>query len=663
VTVLRGDAFPAEFHGNLFVGDVANNVIHRAFPVPNGLGMTAKSAEVGREFLASRDPYFRPVQLANGPDGSLWVVDMCRELIEGAAFLPPQILKHMDVASGVDRGRIWRIVPEEHQPKKLPRLSKARTPELVALLEHPNGWHRDTASRLLYQRQDRSAVGPLRQLAIASKTPIGRAHALAALAGLGALEPADVLAALGDPSPQVRAYALKRAEPFCRDVEPVQKRLETMIGDPDPSVRYQLAFSLGSLPGRKPADALAALAVRDGADPWMQIALLSSMTGCAGAVFQRLVADAGFRTTNHGRIVLTALVGETGAAGRPDDLAVILKALDGPLAADQTLSRQIVSALMAAESAAVQARLSEFGGVRVRAILAGLLVDARTTALDVKKPAAPRISAIRSLRLAAFPDVQAILTDLLAPRQPLVVQTAAVETLARFDDSRVPATLLRRWPEMSPKLRATAVEALLSRPAWVGAFLDAIEQGTIGRADVEPARLELLKSYPDPAVRARAARLFTAAKARRQDVVAAYQKALQLKGDPRRGKAVFQAQCSSCHRLEGVGQQIGAELSAIHDRGLDAVLLNILDPNRDVMPQFLSYVLVTTSGRVLTGMVTVETANSLTLRQPDGGEETVLRLQIEELRSTGLSYMPEGLEKQIDVPAMADLLAYLNSVK
>ena len=264
-------------------------------------------------------------------------------------------------------------------------------------------------------------------------------------------------------------------------------------------------------------------------------------------------------------------------------------------------------------------------------------------------------------RFASLSDTQGLLTGLLAPRQPPAVQAEAVETLARFDDVRVPAILIRGWHEMTPKLRATAAEALFTRPAWVGAFLDAVEKGTIGRADVEPARLELLKSYPDAAVRARVARVFAASQTRRQDVVAAYQKALQLKGDAARGKDVFKAQCSSCHRLEGVGQQVGAELSAIRDRGLEAVLLNILDPNREVMPQFLSYVLVTTTGRVLTGMIAVETTNSLTIRQPDGHEETVLRLQIDELRSTGLSYMPEGLEKQIDVPAMADLLAYLNS--
>jgi putative heme-binding domain-containing protein len=104
-------------------------------------------------------------------------------------------------------------------------------------------------------------------------------------------------------------------------------------------------------------------------------------------------------------------------------------------------------------------------------------------------------------------------------------------------------------------------------------------------------------------------------------------------------------------------------LSGTRDQAAEALLLNILDPNREVKPQFLSYILVTKSGRSLTGMISAETANSITLRQADRTSETVLRIDIEELRSTELSFMPEGLEKQIDVPAMADLLAYLKSTK
>jgi putative membrane-bound dehydrogenase-like protein len=662
VTVYRGDAFPVEFHSNLFLGEVSNNLIHRAIPEPNGLLVTARSAEAGREFLASRDSFFRPVQLANAPDGCLWIVDMYRELIEGAAFLPPQILKHMDVASGVDRGRIWRIAPEGYSPRS-PKLGKATTSDLVALLEHRNGWHRDTASRLLYQRQDRSAIVPLRQLAAGSKRPIARVHALSALAGLGAIEPDDILSALGDPEPRVREHALRLAEPFCRDAEPIQSRMLRMVDDPDPMVRYQLAFSIGALPAPRATSPLIALAARDGADPWVRIAILSSVTGCTGAVFERLAEDVGFRASKQGRAFLTDLVGQTGATDRPNDLALILRALDGLLAGDQSLSRDIVLAMMGTDSATFRTQLSSKSNGRVRSLVDEVLADARAKAVDARKPAVARAAAVRSLRFAAMPEVQAVLTALLAPSQPPIVQTEAVATLAQFDNVLVPEILLRGWRQMSPKLRATAAEAFFSRPAWVVAFLDAIEKGTIGRADVEPARLELLKSYPDATIRARAARLFAGAQAQRQDVVAAYQKALLLKGDSARGRDVFKRQCSACHRLEGVGQQVGAELSAIRNRGLQAVLLNILDPNREVMPQFLSYVLMTTNGRVLTGMITVETANSLTIRQPDGHEESVLRFQIEELRSTGLSYMPEGLEKQIDVPAMADLLAYLDTIK
>src|SRR5262249_36493627 len=153
-----------------------------------------------------------------------------------------------------------------------------------------------------------------------------------------------------------------------------------------------------------------------------------------------------------------------------------------------------------------------------------------------------------------------------------------------------------------------------SRPDWIAAFLDAVEQGQVGRGDVDPARIQLLQTHADARLRARAAELFAATKlARRQDVVAAYHKALELKGDPARGKAVFKRECSACHKLEGVGTPIGAELNAVRNQGSEAILLNILDPNRDVRPQFLSYVLVTNAGRIVTGMITAETANGLTL--------------------------------------------------
>jgi putative heme-binding domain-containing protein len=301
-------------------------------------------------------------------------------------------------------------------------------------------------------------------------------------------------------------------------------------------------------------------------------------------------------------------------------------------------------------------------GKKVGSLLDGLLAEARATAADGKQPAAARTAAIRSLRFVGFTGAEPLLTELIDLKQPPEVQSAAIETFAAFDDARVAALLLQRWPAMSPGSRETATEALFSRPAWIRAFLDAVEKGAVSRADIDPARLDLLRNYPDQAVKARAAKLFTTTLPQRQTVVAAYQDALKRKGDRDRGKALFKTNCATCHRLESVGQEVGADLSAIRDRGLEAVLLNILDPNRDVKPQYLSYVLVTTDGRILTGMIRAETTNSMTLRKPDGAEETVLRRDIDELRSTGLSFMPEGLEKQLDVAAMADLLAYLGSI-
>jgi putative heme-binding domain-containing protein len=289
---------------------------------------------------------------------------------------------------------------------------------------------------------------------------------------------------------------------------------------------------------------------------------------------------------------------------------------------------------------------------------------ARSTAADDSKPPAERVRAIRTLNLADFTGMQKLFAELLKSRQPAAVQAAAVETLGGFEQREVAELVLAAWPSMSPQVRASAAETLFSRPAWISAFLDAVERNKVGRGDVDPARINLLQAHPDAKLRARAARLFAGAKlARRQEVVAAYQKALQLKGDKQAGKAVFKKNCAVCHQLEGVGTSVGADLAAIRNRGPDAILLNILDPNREVLPQFLSYLLVTDSGRTITGMIAAESATSITIRRADGTSETVLRVNIEELRSTGMSFMPEGLEQQIDMERMADLVAYLMSVK
>jgi putative heme-binding domain-containing protein len=297
-------------------------------------------------------------------------------------------------------------------------------------------------------------------------------------------------------------------------------------------------------------------------------------------------------------------------------------------------------------------------------IVAGLLKNARAVAPDAGAAIPRRIEAVRTLSLVKFPQEEKLFAQLLQLRQPPEVQAAALETLGRYDNPEVANLIIEAWPALSPKLRATAAETLFSRPAWILSLLDAVEKKHVARSDLDPARINFLQAHTDLAIKKRAAEVFgKLTLGKRQDVVAAYQKSLDLKGGRERGKELFKKECSACHRLEGVGTQLGGDLNAIRNRGRESILLNILDPNREVLPQFVSYTVVLDDGRTLTGMLSAETATSITLNKPDGSSQTILRVNIESLRSTGLSFMPEGLEERVNHQQMADLLAYLESIQ
>jgi putative membrane-bound dehydrogenase-like protein len=664
ITVYRGDAWPVEFRGQVFIGEVANNLVYRARLEPHGVGLTAHPADPNAEFLASTDNWFRPVQFANAPDGTLYVLDMYRELIEGAAFLVPQILKHIDPSAGFDKGRIYRIAPTGFQSQPAPRLGDLPTAALVRLFEHRNGWHRDTASRLIYEHQDQAAVAPLRQLAANSRLPLARVMALYSLQGLSALDSSLVVTALKDEEPMAREHALRLAESFA-DQADVREAVPVLAEDPDLRVRYQTAFTLGAFSSDAAGRALRKLTVRDGADSWMQLAILSSIGRRRGEFLAALLQDRAARELAHVRTILGIVAAQIGVANAKEDVAVFLKQLDALAgnSTDQALAEELVKNLVGKRPSARELLDGAAGG-KAQEIVAAIIRDSQNLAGDEQRSAADRAAAIRTLAIADFADVKDLFTILLQSRQPQPVQAAVLETLGRFDNPAVPPMILAVWSSQTPQLRATSVETLFSRSKSIAALLDAVEIQTVSRADLDPARVGLLQKHTDADIRSRAAKLFAgAAPARRQDVVDAYQKSLDLNGDIDRGRTHFRKICAACHKLEGFGESIGADLNAVRDRGSAAVLLNILDPNREVKPQFLNYVVALDSGRTLTGMIAAETANSLTLRKSDNTMETILRIEIDELKSTGWSFMPEGLEKQLDPAAMADLLAYLNSIK
>jgi putative heme-binding domain-containing protein len=236
--------------------------------------------------------------------------------------------------------------------------------------------------------------------------------------------------------------------------------------------------------------------------------------------------------------------------------------------------------------------------------------------------------------------------------------------LSRFPDAEIGNILVEAWSRFSPKLRAVATEAVFSRPEWLLNFLAAVGKEEIAISDVEPGRLKLLESHGNEQVRAAAKQVISKLQlGRRQDVLDAYKSALTLNGDAAKGKMHFQKVCSVCHRLENVGTEIGPNLTTIQNRGAETILLNVLDPNREVNPQYVNYLVLTKSGKSISGLIDAETATSVTLKRQENATDTILRVDIEDMRSTGLSIMPEGLEKQLDQQALADVIAYLLSVK
>jgi putative heme-binding domain-containing protein len=205
---------------------------------------------------------------------------------------------------------------------------------------------------------------------------------------------------------------------------------------------------------------------------------------------------------------------------------------------------------------------------------------------------------------------------------------------------------------------------LLARPERAAALLQAIEQGPIRPADLSSPQIKFLQNHREQTIRKQAAKLFAVTStSQRQDVIDTFQPALDLRGDSAHGKAVYLERCASCHRFDGEGFVLGPDLVTVQNSGKEKILLNILDPNREVAPNFRAYEVETNDEESFIGMIADETATSVTLHQAFGKETVVLRSQIKKLQSQEQSLMPEGLESGLKPQDMADLLEYISVAK
>jgi mono/diheme cytochrome c family protein/glucose/arabinose dehydrogenase len=292
--IFRGDRLPKALQGQAFITDSPTNLVHAYRIVDDGAGrLHAEDFYTKGEIFASWDERCRPVNIASAPDGTLYVVDMYRGVVQDGAFWTDFLrdyIKSRGLELPVKSGRIWRIVHDGMRPAAAPKLSSATPAQLVQTLSHPNGWWRDTAQQLLVQRGDKTIVPQLRALAGQAPDWRTRLHALWTLDGLDALDPAQVERALADTSPDVRASAVRMSERWLADPgQPLTTAVLKLTDDESWTVRRQLAASIGELPQGTRVDRATAMLVRYGRDPILVDAALSGLSGHEADALDRML--------------------------------------------------------------------------------------------------------------------------------------------------------------------------------------------------------------------------------------------------------------------------------------------------------------------------------------------------------------------------------------
>lgn len=685
LTVYRGDALGQTYRGNAFVGESLLNLIHRRVLDPEGVTFVARRGERDKEFLASTDPWFHPVNFATGPDGALYVADFYRRFVEHPDWVRGPARNTTAWQDGAEHGRIWRIRRRESTPaKRAVNLGRASTMELVRALEAENGWWRDTAQRLLVERRDRSVVESLEALARTSPAPLARLHALHTLEGLEALTPVVLLSAVQDPHPGMREHAVRLSEPFLGPkpssskgpsagadalMDGLRRVVLALAADSDSRVRLQVALSAGACDGEEKLAALSRMTQRNHGSRWHTLAILSSVGSEPWQYLRRVVEE---ETTwldgpsNDQKTFLDEAARLVGANHSEADLAACLTVLSQPVPASGVPGRlAILTGLaegMARSPRSLRVMIDHPPDTVAHSIdaLRSLVGLAAERAASSKENLGDRLAAISILGRVTPPWSGQALLGLLQPGQPDKIQGAAARALAQLNDVTLASALFADWSQRAAATRRQVLSVAGHSTAMTTALGDALDHGSVSPVELEPSVRQAMLKTADQQLRQRLEKRFASAASKdREEVLRRFQTALSMEGDRRRGALIFARTCLLCHTVEGRGQHVGPDLSGIASRPKEALLADILDPSRQVSPDFINYTLVATDGQVATGFILTETAASVTLRRAGGIDDTLLRSQIVELRAEGTSLMPEGLEQGLAPEDMADLLAFL----
>jgi putative heme-binding domain-containing protein len=647
-----------------------------------------------REFLASKDSWFRPVQLYIGPDGALYLIDYYRRIIEHPQWMDEEVIETVDLYESTNRGRIYRIIPEDSGTAEWTSnlsLIDQSAAELVQHLESSNIWWRRTAQRLLLDRNDSGTIEPLKKLVVESEKATARLHALWTLDGLGALESSLIKHALEDPEPGVRENAIRLSEKQLQHDSALAEKLLELVDDPSLRVRYQLLLTLGDFTAADASEIRDRLLLNDIEDEWMQIAYLSAMEVDGDRLLSMAMEHFSGEETA-GRVLffsrLSAVISRAGdvaeirsllreslsgldensswwKSAMLDGLRESLPNLDLDRSEFELEIRQITEAFFETDNEQVRSSLLsliEFFGFPEET-KEDVLEQVVAIAMDMDEQSERRSDAVRLISLFSPEQYEEELKTLSSPQQPTAVQQEAVTGLGNISGIDVAEFLLGRWDTMTPAVRNRAADALMRNEERIMKLLDAVENGRVLVSSIGWNRQVVLMRDTDIEIRERARELLTDDSTDRDELFERYRDVAEISGDPDRGKDVFLASCSACHQAMGNhGVEFGPDLGTVRHWTPRSLLSKILDPNRSISDGYEMWIVERSAGPSVAGVIAGETQNSVTLINAGGVETTIPRSEIKDIRASNVSAMPAGLEYEIDPRQMADLIAYIRQL-
>ncbi len=668
--IFRDVTLGKEFEGMGLTCEPVHNLVGRRLLERDGIPFRGKRFpdDQKKEFIRSTDTWSRPVRVETGPDGALWMADMYRLVIEHPQWIPDEWQKQLDLKAGEDKGRIYRIYKKGNRPGPLPQLSKLSNKKMVQKLATENGTIRDLVQKTLINKGDLSVVPDLESMTKTHTDSKARLHALCTLNGLNQLKTEVLVAGLNDQDWRVQRISLKLSEKRIEQEALIQEAVLKLVDHPVIQLQYQLALSLGEWNSPKSGVALGKIAVKHYDNKWMQSAILCSSLNhsdsilthlfnnpdtkpsWSGLVSHLIVTNLG-KNDNHSIVsILGKITGNSQTEVQPWQISAMISFLDA-------LSRKNISLQSLNQSASPELK-------KLINKCEPIFQTARNISLNDKLTISERVMSLSLLGQGPSKHEEDLktLAEFLSAQISPKLQSEAVRTFGKISNKNIPELLLENWRGYSSGLQGEILTILSRRTNWTLKLLDYLEAGDVLAVDIDAAsRARLLKSRTEK-ISQRAKTIFKSIGSEdRKKIIKEYETVLSQKGNFIRGSILFKKHCTACHKFRERGNEFGANLAVLSDKSSGNLLTSILDPNRAVEKKFLNYQIQTKNGKIYSGMSLDTSSTSITLANPDGKKETILRTDIEEYLNTGKSFMPEGLEKDLSKEDIADIIAFIQS--